>query len=229
MDVFVYSDESGVFDYVHNPYYVFGGVMFLSKEAKDICARKYSKAEKDIRSAVHCPNDEIKASTISNKHKGKLFRSLNQEFRFGVIIDENKINKTVFTEKKHKQRYLDYAYKIMFRRYLEFLIKSGTMSSRDEYHFHFFVDEHNTATDGKYELRESLEQELMYGTFNLNWQVFHPPVFSRKGTVELSFCNSEKVTLVRAADIIANHVYHKAHEQSDFSSRDEHLFVSRLP
>ena len=77
MDVFVYSDESGVFDYVHNPYYVFGGIMFLSKASKDICARKYLKAEKDIRSAVHCPDDEIKASNISNKYKGKLFRSAN--------------------------------------------------------------------------------------------------------------------------------------------------------
>lgn len=229
MDVFVYSDESGVFDYVHNPYYVFGGVMFLSKVDKDTCTRKYSKAEKDVRIAIGCPDGEIKASTIPNKHKGKLFRSMNQEFRFGVIIDENKVNKTVFTEKKHKQRYLDYAYKIMFRRYLEFLIRSGIISNSDECHFHFFVDEHNTATDGKYELRESLEQELMYGTFNLNWQVFHPPVFSRKGTVELTFCNSEKVTLVRAADIIANHIYHLAHVQGDYVSQDDHLFVIRLP
>lgn len=229
MEVFVYSDESGVFDYVHNPYYVFGGVLFLSKEKKDICARKYIKAEKDIRSAIGCGNDEIKASTISNKNKGKLFRSLNQEHRFGVVIDENRVNRTIFDEKKHKQRYLDYAYKIMFRRYLEFLIGSGALSKDEECHFHFFVDEHNTATDGKYELRESLEQELMYGTFNMNWQIYHPPVFSKKGTVDLEFCNSEKVTLVRAADIVANHIFHQAKIHPDFSSQQENMFVIRLP
>ena len=229
MEVFVYSDESGVFDYVHNPYYVFGGVLFLSKDAKDISARKYIKAENDIRNATKYGSGEIKASTVSNKNKGKLFRSLNQEYRFGVIIDENKLNKEIFEEKKHKQRYLDYAYKIMFRRYLEFLIRVGTISKDEECHFHFFVDEHNTATDGKYELRESLEQELMYGTFNMNWQSFHQPVFTKKGTVDLAFCNSEKVTLVRAADIVANHIFHQAMTDPNYSSQDEHMFVIRLP
>lgn len=228
MEIFVYSDESGVFDYMHNPYYVFGGIMYLSKEAKDISARKYSKAERDIRNATGAIG-EIKASVISNKDKGKLFRSLNQEFRFGVIIDENKVNRAVFSEKKHKQRYLDYAYKIMFRRYLEFLIQSEVLSKDEECHFHFFVDEHNTATDGKYELRETLEQELMYGTFNPNWQVFHPPVFTKCGSVDLAFCNSEKVILVRAADIIANHIYHLAHSQEGFSSTRSDLYVVRLP
>ena len=39
MDIYVYSDESGVFDSAHNSWFVFGGVMFLSKDAKDIAAR----------------------------------------------------------------------------------------------------------------------------------------------------------------------------------------------
>ena len=31
MDIYVYSDESGVFDINHNEYYVYGGVIFLNK------------------------------------------------------------------------------------------------------------------------------------------------------------------------------------------------------
>ena len=95
MDIFIYSDESGVFDVVHNRYFVFGGLMFLGREARDICARKYSKAENDVRVANNLPRSvEVKASNVSNSSKGKLFRSLNNQIRFGVVIDEKKILKT---------------------------------------------------------------------------------------------------------------------------------------
>lgn len=41
MDLFVYSDESGVFDYKHNKIFTFGGLIFIGKEQKDIATRKF--------------------------------------------------------------------------------------------------------------------------------------------------------------------------------------------
>ena len=35
MNIFIYADESGVFDVVHNDYYVFAWVLCLGKEARD--------------------------------------------------------------------------------------------------------------------------------------------------------------------------------------------------
>lgn len=49
MDLFIYSDESGVFDKEHNEIYVYGGLIFLGKELKDSYARKYIAAEKVLR------------------------------------------------------------------------------------------------------------------------------------------------------------------------------------
>lgn len=49
MDLFVYSDESGVFDRIHNDYFVFGGLILLGNEAKDIAIRKYIAAERALR------------------------------------------------------------------------------------------------------------------------------------------------------------------------------------
>lgn len=51
MDLFVYSDESGVFDYLHNDLFVFGGLILLGKEAKEIACRRYIAAEKVIYSS----------------------------------------------------------------------------------------------------------------------------------------------------------------------------------
>ena len=41
MDLFVYSDESGVFDKAHNEIFVFGGLIFIGKDQKDEYARRY--------------------------------------------------------------------------------------------------------------------------------------------------------------------------------------------
>lgn len=34
MNIYVYSDESGVFDKEHNEYFVFGGLILLEQETK---------------------------------------------------------------------------------------------------------------------------------------------------------------------------------------------------
>lgn len=230
MDIYVYSDESGVFDVCHNRYFVFGGLIFLNKEERDICARKYSKAEKDVKTGIGMASgEEAKASNITNASKGKLFRALNHQIRFGVIIEEGKIHQNIWLSKKDKQRYLDYAYKIAVKRCFENLIRQNRIDPTQVKHIHFFVDEHTTATNGCYELREGLEQEFKWGTFNYSWNVFYPPIFPDVQTVTLDFCNSSKKTLVRAADIVANRIYYYAKSTEGYSANEEDLFVIRLP
>lgn len=230
MDIFVYSDESGVFDVKHNRYFVFGGVMFLDKESKDVCTRKYAKAEADVRASEGIgERAEAKASVISNANKSKLFRALNNQIRFGVVIDESRVHEKIWRSKKDKQRFLDYAYKIAVKRCFEHLIAKGRIVAEDVQQLHFFVDEHTTATNGRYELRESLEQEFKLGTFNPTWQVFHPPIFPHVQTVSLSYCNSSATRLIRATDIIANRIYYCARTTEGYSANEDDLFVIRLP
>lgn len=83
MDIFVYSDESGVFDKVHNDYFVYGGLIFLGRESMIQAGRKYSHVEEVIRiNGNYTANEELKATRITNSEKGKLYRSLNNEIKF---------------------------------------------------------------------------------------------------------------------------------------------------
>ena len=230
MNLYIYSDESGVFDHIHNTYFVFGGIIFLDKEKRDVCSRKYSKAEKDVKAYLHLnKGDEAKASIITNHAKGKLFRALNNQYRFGVIIEEKRVLSRIWQSKKDKQRYLDYVYKIAVKRRLEGLIRQGVLDPSKVKNMYFFVDEHTTATNGRYELRESLETEFKNGIYNPSWDTFHDPLFPNMGSVELHFCNSATKTLVRAADIVANRIYHLANSDSKFVSFEDDLFVIRQP
>ena len=91
MNIFVYSDESGVLDKAHNDIFAFGGLVFLSKDEKDIASRKYHAAERIVRNSGDYGNVEIKASTIIAKEKRKLYRSLNGFYKFGVVVDQQTV------------------------------------------------------------------------------------------------------------------------------------------
>lgn len=230
MEVYIYSDESGVFDKKNNDFYVYGGIILLGKQAKDEWTRRYIKAETDIRSiGYYKENTELKASILSNKHKGKLFRSLNQPYKFASIVNQNSIRDEIFKTKKHKQRYLDYVYKITVKRAISNLITKGIIEKGSLQNLNFYIDEHSTATNGRYELQEGLLQELKHGTFNYQYTHFFEPLLPDLKSINLSFCNSEKTTLIRAADIIANKVYFYAVNNIIDDLKCDNLFIDLHP
>ncbi len=233
MNIYVYSDESGVFDQAHNKVYVFGGIIFLSKESKDECTRKYKHAEDTIRIfGDYSAETEIKATFITNKQKASLFRSLNKYYKFGAVVAQEKIRTEIFSDKKTKQRYLDYVYKVSLKKAFQSLIRLDEISQNEVENIYIFADEHTTATNGRYELREGLEQEFKKGTFNYSYNIFYEPIFPKLKSIHLDFCNSASRILIRAADIIANHIYHDAISSDDeyhqFHKRPN-LFITYFP
>lgn len=211
MNIYVYSDESGVFDKEHNDYFVFGGLILLGTEDKENWSRKYSSVEKILRTNKRVDSDyELKATQVTNKEKGKLFRALNGCYKFGVVVKQKSVLDRIFLSKKDKQRYLDYAYKIAVKRAFESLIRDGIIYPDEVERLYFYVDEHTTATNGRYELQEALEQEFKLGTFNYKYDTYYPPIFKAMKAVQLEYCNSKSKLLVRAADIVANKIYYLA-------------------
>lgn len=233
MNIFVYSDESGVMDKVHNKYFVFGGLVFLSKDEKDVASRRYIAAEKNIRKGgKYDRSSEIKASTIKAGEKRKLYRLLKDYYKFGIVIEQDFILDSIMGNKKSKQRYLDFAYKIGVKRLLQALISESVIKPEEVKNIYFFVDEHTTATNGVYELRETLEEEFKNGIHNWNFSTFYPPIFPEMDTVQLDYCNSETVTLVRAADIVANRIYHdvlSGVQFAPFNAVENKLLITYLP
>lgn len=228
MNIFVYSDESGVFDKINEKNFIFGGLLFLDKESKELHNRKYLNVERIMRNTNGYETQELKATVLSNKDKGKIFRSLNHCLKFGVVINLSEVNEDIFSHKKNKQRYLDYAFKIGLKRVFEQLISRGEIKNSDVKNLYIFCDEHTTATNGIYELREGLEQEFKCGTFNHNFNKFFPPLFPNIDGVDLNFCDSNKKALIRAADIVANRVYFHA-KKENINIIEEKVFITRLP
>lgn len=231
MNIYIYSDESGVFDKEHNDYFVFGGLIFLGTEDKENWSRKYSSVERILRANKGVAADyELKATQITNKEKGKLFRSLNGCYKFGVVIQEKNVLDRIYLSKKDKQRYLDYAYKIAVKRAFEKLIQDRIITPDEVERLYFYVDEHTTATNGRYELKEALEQEFRLGTYNYRYDTYYSPIFMKMKDVQLEYCNSKSKLLVRAADIVANKIFFLARNEKQKELEDiQNLNVIYLP
>jgi len=210
MDIFVYSDESGVFDPIHNEYFVFSGVICFSKDERDNCSRKYLGLENVLRNRAGY--------------------SINNTYKFAAIINQKRINENITINKKNKQRYLDYAFKMGLKNALQILINKGIIKKEEVKNIYVFCDEHSTATDGRYELREGLFQEFKIGTFNWNYNKHFKPLFEDMESVNVEFLCSKKKPLIRAADIIANRIYfHCNRNEFDKIKNIKNLFVKYLP
>lgn len=232
MNIYISSDESGVFDQANEKVFVYGGLICFSKDEADYLKRHYAKVEASIvKSNSSLIGIEAKASKLTNAEKGHAYRSLNKFQKFAVMVDIEEVTPEVFLSPKHKQRYLDFAYKMVLKKYFEKCIAERTINPSEVEYIIVRCDEHSTATNGRYELREALLNEFKYGTFNANWDIFYPSIFSNLKDVDLSFVNSKRRVDVRAADIVANHFYYlfRTKAQHTFSHHDEKEFIIRLP
>lgn len=234
MNIYIYSDESGVFDYIHNKYFVFGGLIILGNQEKETASRKYKALEKNItNNNSYYLGKELKASFITNREKQRIYNALRQYLKFGVVITEKKVHKKIFDNKKTKQRFLDYAYKRAVKKALLYIINNNILNTQDIDNIYFYIDQHSTATDGRYELKESIETEFKIGTFNYNYQKFYEPILPNLKTLDIEFCDSKHRTLIRAADIIANRIYYLTNSNSLDNTLDntieENLIILHLP
>lgn len=210
VDMFVYSDESGVFDYKHGRYFVYGGLVFTDKLQRDEAIRRYRAAEKAFRKKPIYKNmPELKASLLKPDDRRDLFKLTSGYDRFVFVVNMNSLDKRrIFCDKQSKNRYMDWMYKVGLKKVFQRLIARGSIIAGDQMTIHCFVDEHSTATNGLYDLRKAIYQEFHEGTSNLRYEMFHNPILKESELdVRVKYVNSECEELIRAADIIANRAY----------------------
>lgn len=191
-------------------YCVYAGYVFYSTEEKRNAERLYNSVERSIKDHLGLSiKDELKSYGLEPKYKKRLYSVLNKFNRFSCVIDNSKIKPEIWSHKKHKQRFLDYAIKRTIKDTLTAGSKAGLISLTSPISIHIFFDEHTTATSGIYELEEALKEELIQGTFNFNYRLFFKPILVKQSSVNLRHSNSKNVTLIRAADVVANRVFYK--------------------
>lgn len=206
-EVFFFFDDSGVL-HKNEPsgYFVYAGYVFTDREELEAAKRKYIHANKKLKKALGRA-DELKAASLKPKHKRSLFNSIKEYDSVSAVVDISRIYDYILADKKSICRYKDYVLKLCVKNKLKRLITDGVISKDEDIVISIFMDEQLTATNGYYDLRDSIMEELQYGIANFDYGIKHPRVFDSTVKVNIEYCDSSKNYMIQASDILANRIW----------------------
>ena len=206
-EVFFFFDDSGVL-HKNEPsgYFVYAGYVFTDRKELESAKRKYINANKSLKKSLG-RNDELKAANLEPKHKRMLFNSVKEYDSVAVVVDISKVYDYILADKKSICRYKDYVLKRCVKSKLKALITDGRLSKDEDIVISIYIYEQLTATNGYYDLRDSIMEELQYGIINFDYSIRHAHVFDSKVTVNIQYCDSSSNYLIQASDILANRIW----------------------
>ncbi len=218
MDIYIYIDESGVLHKnAPDDKFVYTGLIFFNKKEKDKAATRFKKIESEISSNY---DGELKANRIKNKHKKTLFNCVKNEKRFIIDVSINQMYDSSLGDKRTIQRFKDYSLARTIKESLRFY----NIPPSQQVNLHLLVDEQNICTNGRYNLKESIIEELFSGKYN-DYHKFIKPYFNVRGIVKVQYCDSNNVPLIRGADILANRKFWKLRKNQKITGG----YISKLP
>lgn len=197
---------------------VYGGLVFLSKEEKDKFITQYKsivndtkchycKQNKNNKCNKDCP--ELKSYNLKPSHKRRMMNYIKKYYTIGCIIENQKIFDYIMKEKASKGRYLDYALRRLIKSTINNLIKNEKIDPKLPVKLIINIDEQSTKSNGYYDLKEGIKEELSYGIYNFNYNTQHKPILFNSLDIKLTYQHSDKSYVVQAADLIAGTIRHK--------------------
>ncbi len=216
--LFFFFDDSGVLHRnEESGYFVYAGFAFCSRQERNSAKRKYIRANKDIKRATNL-SGEIKAAGLPKKYKRSLFNSVREYETVSACVNIGRVYDYILDSKKSICRYKDYVLKLCVKRKIEDLISKGAVNANEDVEIFIYIDEQLTATNGYYNLQDSIVEELKYGIVNFNYGIVHPHVFNEKVIVHIQYCESKNNYLIQASDILANRI-RASYRDDDLSLR----------
>ncbi|MFZ7301455.1 DUF3800 domain-containing protein [Enterococcus gallinarum] len=205
--VYMFFDDSGVLHKnAHSRHFVYAGLAFIGNESKESARRLYCSTLKRIRAQVNIEG-ELKACFLEPKHKYDLYRVLKNEHSMGLTVDIKRVHENILNEKNSIHRYKDYVLKRLIKARLNDFIAKGLLDPNEDILINICVDAQATATNGYYNFRDSVYEELKNGIINYNYGTFYEPLFFGKVEIHVRYCDSKSNYLVQASDILANRLW----------------------
>lgn len=228
--IYINMDDSGVLHY-NEEYCIYGGVVFVGAENREIFIRKYKSSIRQIK-CCYCQSDisrckhkcpEIKDTNIHVKHKRWLFNLIKQNFTYALIISNQKIRDDIMDNKKSRGRFRDYAQKRMIKDIVQTLISKNVIKPYKPVKLIIRIDQQGTSTDTGRNFGIDIYNELINGTYNYNYNLIYKPVLSSKLEIDLKYVLSHKHECIQASDIVAGETRRIMISNSDIAEKIKDL------
>lgn len=206
--IYFFLDDSGTLHRNENSgFFVYAGYVFVGNTDKENAKRQYRKLCKDIKDVNEYPG-ELKACFLENKHKRALVKVLSMYESISCSVDISRVRQNILSEKLSRFRYKDYIIKRLVKAKINDLIHRKIISAHDDIELFINIDEQHTATNGWYDLKNSIREELVNGISNFDYGRTYPPILHGNLTLQIQYCDSKNNYLIQASDIIANYIWH---------------------
>lgn len=195
---------------------IYAGLIFTSKKEKDKFITQYRSIVQNIKckycqqnivickSNKSCP--ELKHNMLKPKHNRQLMNYIKKYSISCCIINNDKVYSNIKNNTASRGRFLDYSLKLLIKHIVKNLIKENRLDPNLPIKLVINIDEQTTKTNGYYNLKDGIIEELKYGIYNFNYGFFNTPIVNSDLEVNLCYQKSEKSYLIQASDLVAGTV-----------------------
>ena len=216
-EIYINLDDSGKLSPKEN-ICVYGGLIFLSKKEKDKFITQYRSIVNNIKCKycsknVNCCDKscvEIKNTNIKPKDKRWIINYVKKYYIGGLIIKNEEVYDHIKNNKAAKGRFLDYSIRRLIKDIIKILIKHDVINANKRLKVIINIDEQTTKSNGYYNLKDGLIEELKYGVANYNYDVIISPIINSKLDININYQNSRNSYVIQAADILAGTIRRKS-------------------
>ena len=195
---------------------IYAGLVFTSKQEKDKFITQYRSIVKDIK-CKYCNKDvtictsnkscpELKHNMLKQKHNRQLMNYIKKYSVLCCVINNDKVYPNIKTNTASRGRFLDYSLKLLIKQTIKGLIKENRIDPDLPIKLVVNIDEQTTKTNGYYNLKDGIIEELKYGIYNYNYGFYNIPIVNSELEVDVCYQKSEKSYLIQASDLIAGTV-----------------------
>lgn len=226
-EIYILMDDSGKLNSNENTC-IYGGLFFYSNKDYINFINKYKSIIDSIKCNYcykdknNCNQDciEIKGTTkLKPKDKRRLFNLLKKQNNYGVFINNNRIYNKIMIDKAARGRYSDYAQKRIVKEIVLYSIRNKSIDSNKELFLNIKIDESKTKSNGYYNLKDSIYEELVNGIINYDYSTIHKPLLTKGLKIKVRNFNSKYNFGIQSADIIS-HYLHSQYEQHLKTGKD---------
>ncbi len=192
---------------------IYAGLVFTNKREKDKFITQYrsivngmkckycKKNKETCQNNKTCP--ELKHNMLKPEHNRQLINYIKKYTVISCVINNDQVYKNIKENTASRGRFLDYALKRLIKVTFRGLIKDGVLDPNKPIKLIFNIDEQTTKTNGYYNLRDGIIEELKYGIYNFNYDKIHEPIVYSDLQVKVNYQKSDKSYLIQAADLVA--------------------------
>lgn len=206
--VYISLDDSGKLNYKEK-YLVYGGLYFTNKLELESFKRQYKNIRDNIWKKEEYKNVlELKGYTLKSKDRLRLLRFINKYDKLALVVDNLQIQKKeILYNKDAKGRYRDYAIKLLIKELFIKLISEGKINPYNKVTLIINMDQEASKSNGKYNLKDGIYEELIQGISNFNYGVTYPPILFNELNINIYSQNSRESIIIQASDLVANYIW----------------------